>query len=200
MELLGDILLFAQETHGGAAAEEDSGNFLVSPNVGLMIWTLLAFGITLYLLNKLAFPRIAEALDRRRKAIEDSIEASQRAKQEADQLLEEYRGRLREAREQAEDIVARARKAGENLADETKAQAARQREDLLSQARRDIEHETRRALDELRREVADLTVAATEKITRKSLDADDHRRLIEEALGEVDFSALSGKEGNGRDR
>ena len=79
-----------------------------------MIWTLLAFGITLYLLNKLAFPRIAEALDRRRLAIEESIESAQRAKQEADELLEEYRARLREAREQAEDIVARARKAAEN--------------------------------------------------------------------------------------
>src|ERR671916_2682261 len=188
------VLLAATEESGG-------GSFLVSPSLGLMIWTLLAFGITLYLLNKLAFPRIAAALDKRRAAIEESIEASQRAKEEADQLLEEYRARLREAREQAEDIVARARKAGENLQDETKAQAARQREDLLAQARRDIEHETRRALDELRREVADMTVVATEKITRKSLDSDDHRRLIEEALSEVDFSALAGagKEGNGRD-
>ena len=201
MPSLTDIVLFAQ-AHGGAGGgeEEGGGSFLVSPSIGLMIWTLLAFGITLYLLNKLAFPRIAEALDRRRRAIEESIEASQRAKEEADQLLEEYRARLREAREQAEDIVARARKAAENLQDETKAQAARQREELLSQARRDIEHETRRALDELRKEVADMTVVATEKITRKSLDSEDHRRLIEEALGEVDFSALAGKEGNGRDR
>src|SRR5918999_3181242 len=109
------------------AASDGGGSFLVSPNVGLMIWTLLAFGATLYLLNKLAFPRIAEALDRRRRAIEESIEASQRAKQEADELLDEYRARLREAREQAEDIVSRARKAGENLQDETKAQATRQR-------------------------------------------------------------------------
>src|SRR5918997_3586871 len=125
MELLGDItsvLLLAQETHGGAAAEEEGGNFLVSPNVGLMIWTLLAFGATLYLLNKLAFPRIAEALDRRRKAIEDSIEAAARSKQEADALLEEYRARLREAREQAEEITARARKAADALADAAKVQ------------------------------------------------------------------------------
>jgi F-type H+-transporting ATPase subunit b len=185
-------------------AQEDSGcgNFLVSPEVGLMIWALLAFGITLYLLNKLAFPRIAEALDRRRVAIEESIESAQRAKQEADELLGEYRARLREAREQADDIVARARKAAENLKDETKAEATQQREQLLAQARRDIEHETRRALDELRKEVADLTVLATEKITRKSLDEEDHRRLIEEALSEVDFSELapsssSSSEGNG---
>jgi F-type H+-transporting ATPase subunit b len=183
-----------------AAEDGGGGSFLVSPSLGLMIWTLLAFGITLYLLNKLAFPRIAEALDRRRRAIEESIEASERAKQEADAVLEEYRARLREAREQADDILVRARKAAENVQDETKAQAVKQREELLAQARRDIEHETRRALDELRREVADMTVIATEKITRKSLDSEDHRRLIEDALGEVDFSALAGKEGNGRDR
>ena len=182
-----------------AAEEGGGGSFLVSPSLGLMIWTLLAFGITLYLLNKLAFPRIAAALDRRRVAIEESIDAANRAKQEADQTLEEYRARLREAREQAEDIVARARKAADNLADETKAQASQQREELLAQARRDIEHETRRALDELRREVADLTVAATEKITRKSLNEEDHRRLIEEALSEVDFEELApSTEGNGR--
>jgi len=180
------------------AEEEGGGSFLVSPGLGLMIWTLLAFGITLYLLNKLAFPRIAEALDRRRRAIDESIESAQRAKQEADSLLEEYRARLREAREQAEDIVVRARKAAEKLADETKAEASKQREELLAGARRDIEHETRRALDEIRTEVADLTLLATEKVTRKSLTPEDHRRLIEEALGEVDFSTLAGKEGNGR--
>ena len=174
-----------------AKSDSGGGNFLVSPELGLMIWALLAFGITLYLLNKLAFPRIAEALDRRRRAIEESIESAQLAKQEADQLLEEYRARLREAREQAEDIVVRARKAADNLADETKAAASRQREELLAAASRDIEHETRRALDELRKEVADLTVMATEKITRKSLDPEDHRRLIEEALSEVDFSQLA---------
>jgi F-type H+-transporting ATPase subunit b len=184
------ILLFAQEAAG---EEEESGNFLVSPELGLMIWTLLAFGITLYLLNKLAFPRIAEALDRRRRAIEESIEHADRAKAEADELLDEYRARLREAREQAEDIVVRARKAADTLADESKAQAVQQREELLATTRRDIEAETRRALDEIRKEVANLTVIATEKVTRKSLTPDDHRRLIEEALGEVDFSTLAGK-------
>ena len=182
-----------------AASDSGGGNFLVSPSLGLMIWTLLAFGITLYLLNKLAFPRIAEALDRRRQAIEDSIEAANRAKREADELLEEYRARLREAREQADDIVVRARKAADTLADETKADASKQREEMLAAARRDIEHETRRALEELRREVADLTVTATEKITRRSLTAEDHRRLIEDALSEVDFEELApSSEGNGR--
>jgi F-type H+-transporting ATPase subunit b len=200
MDLFGDIssiLLIAQE--GGGGEEEGGGSFLVSPNVGLMIWTLLAFGATLYLLNKLAFPRIAEALDRRRRAIEESIDHAERTKREADELLEEYRARLREAREQAEDIVVRARRAADSLADEAKASANRQREELLAATRREIEAETRRALDEIRKEVADLTVIATEKVTRKSLTPDDHRRLIEEALHEVDFTALSGK-GDGSSR
>ena len=199
MDLFGDIasfLLIAQE--GGGAGEEDGGgSFLVSPNVGLMIWTLLAFGTTLFLLNKLAFPRIAEALDRRRRAIEESIDHAERTKREADELLEEYRARLREAREQAEEIVVRARRASDSLQDEAKAAASKQREELLAATRRDIEAETRRALEEIRKEVANLTVVATEKVTRKSLTPDDHRRLIEEALGEVDFSTLS-REGNGR--
>src|SRR5919198_123352 len=142
-----------------AAEKGGGGNFLVSPELGLMIWALVAFGATLWLLNKLAFPRIAEALDRRRRAIEDSIDAANRAKREADD--------------------------------------SKQREELLAAARRDIEHETRRALDELRREVADLTVVATEKITRKSLTPEDHRRLIEEALAEVDFEELAPSKGNG---
>jgi len=187
---LTDILLLAQ-AEGAAAEEEGGGSFLVSPSLGLMIWTLLAFGITLYLLNKLAFPRIAEALDKRRKAIEDSIEHAEQAKREADELLEEYRARLREAREQAEDITVRARKAADTLGDEAKAQATQQREELMERTRRDIEAETKRALDEIRKEVANLTVIATEKVTRKSLTPEDHRRLIQEALGEVDFSTLA---------
>jgi F-type H+-transporting ATPase subunit b len=172
-------------------AADSGGNFLVTPSVGLMIWTLLAFFIALFILQKLAFPRIGEALEKRRKAIEDSIDAAERTRVEADALLEEYRARLREAREQAEDIIARARKAGERVHEEAVAQARESREELMERTRRDIEAETRRALDQIRREVADLTVLATEKLARKSLDDADHRRLIDEALEESDFSRLA---------
>src|SRR3954447_5611634 len=172
-------------------AAEDSGNFLVTPNVGVMLWTLIAFGLTLYVLNKLAFPRIGEALDKRQRAIEESIEASERTKAEADKLLAEYRERLGEARQQAEEIVMRARKAAESTQKEALEQARVQREELMEQTRRDIESETRRAISEIRSEVADLTVLATEKVTRKTLDEADQRRLVEEALGELDFESLA---------
>ena len=176
------------------AAESGEGNFLVTPSVGLMIWTLIAFGASVLILRKLAYPRIQENLDKRRKAIEESIDASIRTKEEADQLLEEYRARLKEAREQADDIVTRSRRAADSIQDEAKTDAKKYREELMESTRRDIEQETRRALDEIRKEVADLTVIATEKVTRKSLDDADHKRLVEEALAEVDFSALAGSE------
>jgi len=169
-----------------------SGSFLISPNVGLMIWTLLLFVISMYVLAKLAFPRITEALERRQKAIDDSIDAAERTRREADELLAEYRERLHQARQQAEEIVQRARHAAEVHERDAVTEAQARREQMMEQTRREIEAETRRAIDEIRREVADLTVMATERVTRKTLTGADQRRLVEDALRELDFSALSG--------
>ncbi len=169
-----------------------SGSFLISPNVGLMIWTLLLFVFSMIVLWRLAFPRITEALDRRQHAIEESIEHAERTRQEADKMLQEYRARLKESRQQAEDILARARKAAEAREHESLEEAKARREQLLEQTRKDIEAETKRAISEIRREVADLTVMATERVTRKTLTEEDQRRLVEETLNELDFSALAG--------
>src|SRR5215211_2362990 len=174
------------------AAEEEGGSFLVSPNLGLMIWTLLVFLFTMWVLSKLAFPRIQEALDKRANAIRESIDQAEKTRVEADKILEEYRARLKEAREQADDIVARARKAADSAKSQATEEGREKREELLAAARRDIEAETRRSLERIRREVADLTVLTTEKVARKSLTDEDHRKLIDEALAEVDFSSLSG--------
>ena len=178
------------------AAKEESSNFLVSPDVGLMIWTLLAFLVALFILRKWAWPAITEALDKRQRAIEESIETAERTRAEAQDILQEYRERLREARHQADEIVARAATAAETYEKESAEQAKVKREELMEQTRRDIEAETRRAIQEIRAEVADLTVMATEKVTRKSLDKGDQKRLVEEALRELDFSALSGENRN----
>ncbi|HEX6603240.1 MAG TPA: F0F1 ATP synthase subunit B [Solirubrobacterales bacterium] len=193
MELFGYILPLAAETaeHG-----EEGGSFLVSPGLGLMIWTLVLFLITMWVLSKVAFPKIQEALDKRAKMISESIDAAERQRRESDELLAEYRARLAEAREQADDIMARARKSAETAEAEAAAAGKEKREELVAAAKRDIEAETRRSLDQIRQEVADLTVLATERVTRKSLSAEDQKRLVEEALNEVDFSALSGAEKN----
>jgi F-type H+-transporting ATPase subunit b len=178
------------------AGEESGGSFLVSPGLGLMIWTLVLFLFTMWVLSKVAFPKIQEALDKRAKTISESIEAAERQRKESDELLAEYRGRLSEAREQADDIMARARKSAETAEAEAAAAGKEKREELVEAAKRDIEAETRRSLDQIRQEVADLTVLATERVTRKSLTPEDQKRLVEEALSEVDFSTLSGSESN----
>jgi F-type H+-transporting ATPase subunit b len=168
-----------------------SGSFLITPGLGLMVWTLVVFTATMLLLRRFAFPAIRDALDRRQKAIEEAIDGAERTRKEADELLAEYRERLKEARSQAEEIVTRARRAAEEHEHEAIEEARERREQLLEQTKRDIELETRRAIAEIRDEVTNLTILATEKVTRKTLTSDDQRRLVEEALGELDFSALA---------
>ena len=175
-----------------AATEEEGGSFLVSPEIGLMLWTLILFLFTMWVLSRLAFPKIGEALEKRANAIKESIDAAEKQREEADKLLDEYRHRLSEARQQSEDIVARARKAADAAVAQATEDGKAKREELVAAARRDIDIETRRSLEQIRKEVADLTVLATEKITRKSLTPDDHKQLVEEALAEVDFSTLAG--------
>ena len=195
MDVLATIATFlVASAESGASEEEGGGSFLVSPDLGLMIWTVILFFATMFVLYKFAFPPIAEALEKRANAVRENIEASEKTRAEADELLSEYRQRLKEAREQADDIVVRARKASEAAVAEAAAEGKAKREELVAAARRDIETETRRSLEQIRKEVADLTVLATEKITRKSLDDADQKRLVEEALAEVDFSALAGTE------
>jgi F-type H+-transporting ATPase subunit b len=168
-----------------------SGSFLITPNVGLMIWVLVVFLISFLILRRYVFPVIGQALDKRAATISGEIDAAADVRKEAEQMLADYRERLSDARGQADEIVSRAQKAAEAHEREARDAAERKREELLEQTRRDIEAETRRAIQDLRREVADLTVKATEAVTRKVLTTDDQRRLVQDAIGELDFTALS---------
>jgi len=172
------------------------GSFLITPNVGLMVWVLVVFFISFFVLRKWVYPAILTALDARAATIAQSIDSAERTRTEANQVLADYQKRLKEARGQADEIVARARQTAEAHEREAQVKAKAQRDQMMEQTRRDIEAETRRAIQEIRREVADLTVMATEKVTRKVLTEEDQRRLIDEAMSELDFSALSGAEGN----
>lgn len=183
-----NLILVAATEAGG---EDEGGSFLVEPGIGLMVWTLAIFAVVFLILKQAAFPRIADALDKRQRAIEDSIDHAERVRNEADELLAEYRERLKEARLQAEEIVARANKNAEQFQRDSTEKAKAQREELLAQTRKDVQAETARAIQELRNEVAALTILATEKVTRKTLTEADQKRLIEDALTELDFDALS---------
>ena len=185
------LATLANLSASGAQVIASSGGFLIEPGIGLMVWTLIVFGATMFLLSKLAFPRISEALGRRQAAIEDSIDTAERTRAEADEILAEYRERLKEARAQSDEIVQRARQAADAHEHEAKERGQELLADAAKRAERDIDAATKRALDDIRKEVADLTIMATEKVTRKTLDDADQRRLVEQALNELDFTGIS---------
>ncbi len=194
--MLGEILNTASPLLVAATESDEGLNPLVKVVPGLMIWTLLAFGVAMLVLRKYAWPPISKILDERQSLINDSITSAEKTREEADLLLADYRQRLTEAREQADEIVARSRKAAEATKSEATAEGQAKRDELVEAAKRDIEAETRKALDDIRKEVANLTVLATERVTQKSLSEADQKQLVEEALREVDFSSLSGDRNN----
>jgi F-type H+-transporting ATPase subunit b len=157
---------------------------------GLMIWTLVSFGITFFVLKRFAFGPIQRIIDERRKRIRESLEEADRARSEARRLLEEHRSLVAQARGDAEEILAEARRVAEAQRQRVKEETETDRQRRLEDTRRQIEAETQRALEQIRAEVADLALVAAGKVTGKVLDQEDHRRLVRDAIGELDFSAL----------
>ncbi len=163
---------------------------LIQPIPGLMIWTLLSFAITFFVLRKWAFGPIQQTIEQRRQRIRESLEEAERARDEARNLLREHRELRAQARGEAEQILAEARRVGESLRDRVRDEAESDRQRRLEETRRQIEAETTRALEQIRGEVAELALVAAEKVTRRALGDDDQRRLIEDAIRELDFSTL----------
>ena len=172
-----------------------SSSAVIKPAPGLMIWTLIVFAITLVLLKRYAFGPIAKAIDDRRQVVRENLEAAERSRDEAQRLLDEYKEQLQHARHEASEIVERARRTSEELARQMREEVSAQREKELQAAKAAIEAETRQALDRIKNEVADLTLLATEKVVGRALGEAEQRKLVEEALAEVDFSALAPEEG-----
>jgi F-type H+-transporting ATPase subunit b len=176
---------------------DDGGNPLLEASPGLMIWTLVIFGITLFILKRYVFGPVGQAIEKRRAEIAQSIEEAERSRDEATALLEDYRTRLAEARREADSLREQGRKEGERQGQEVLTQAHAQRERMLSDAETQISAEARSAASGLRDQVATLALLAAEKVSRRSLSDDDHRRLIEEAIEEADLSSVA-TNGNGR--
>ncbi len=168
------------------------GSSLISVTPGLMIWTIVCFFIVLVVLWKFAFGPIQKTLDDRRERIRQSIDEADRARVEARRLLEEHRKLVGRAKSDAEEILAEARRIAESMRERVKEETDLERQRRIEETRRQIEAETQRALDAIRNEVAVLTLEATAKVTGKGLDREDHKRLIEEAVSDLDFSALEG--------
>jgi F-type H+-transporting ATPase subunit b len=169
-----------------------ASNALIKVTPGLMIWTIVSFGITVFVLSRVAFKPVQNMIDARRKRIEDAIAEADRAREEAHHLLEEHRKLIAQARSESEDILAEARRVADSQRERVRQETEEDRARRLDETRRQIDQATHQALGQIRDEVARLSLLAAEKITRKSLTEADQQRLIDEALAEIDFSQLEG--------
>jgi len=167
-----------------------AANALISVTPGLMIWTVICFFIAFFVLKHYAFGPIQKMLDERREHIRRSIEEADKARDEARSLLEEHRALIGQARSDAEGILAEARKTRESMEQRMREETESERQRRLEETRREIAAETQRALEQIRSEVADLTLEATAIVVGRKLDSEQDRRLIEEAIGSLDFSRL----------
>ena len=169
-----------------------ASNPLIQVTPGLMIWTIICFLITFFVLKRVAFGPIQKMIDDRRERIQAAVDEADRAREESRHLLEEHRRLIGQARSQSEEILAEARQVADAQRERVRVETEEDRQRRLEETRRQIDQATHQAIGEIRDEVGKLSLAAAEKITRKSLDAADQQRLIDEALAEIDFSQLEG--------
>lgn len=165
-------------------------NPLIEVIPGLMVWTLLAFAICLFVLKKYAFGPVQKGIDARRDHIRASIDEADNAREEARALLAEHKKLIADAKTEAEGILAESRKAAAVQHERMREETEEDRKRRIEETGRQIDAATQQALSELRQSVATLSVEAAERITGKSLTSDDQKRLIDEALSEIDFSQL----------
>jgi F-type H+-transporting ATPase subunit b len=169
-----------------------SSNPLIKVIPGLMIWTLIAFAITFFILKRFAFGPIQKLIDERRERIRESVEEADRVRDEARSLLEQHKQLIAQARGEAESILAEARRIADAQQQRMRDETEEDRKRRVEETERQIEQAKVQALNELKQAVAALSLEAAAKITRKTLTDADQKRLIDEALAEIDFSQLEG--------
>ena len=169
-----------------------AANPLIEVRPGLMIWTIICFLVVLFVLKRYAFGPIQQMIDTRRERIQQAIAEADNAREEARKLLEEHRKLIGQAKSESEEILVEARRLADAQRDRVKQETEEDRQRRLEETRRQIDQATAQALGQIREEVGKLSLLAAEKITRKSLNEADQKRLIDEALAEIDFSALEG--------
>ena len=177
-------LILAQEETGG-------GDALIRPIPGLMIWTFITFLAVFFFLRKLAFGRIQGLIDARRDRIREALDEADKAREEARQLRELTQQEREEAKLERERQLEEVRRQAQEQLRRARADADEDLQRRLEENQKAIEAENRKLREEIRRDVVELTLLASEKVTRKSLDADDQKRLIDETIAEIDAEQLA---------
>ena len=158
---------------------------LLAPDAGLVFWVAVVFGLALFILWKYAWGPITEALNERETRIEDSMQAAEKALEEARKIQADNERARREAEQEGQCILREAREEAERLRNEEIQETRERIATLRDQAQEDIAREKQSALDDLRAEVADLAIEAAERILGEALDQSRHRKLVENMIEEL---------------
>ena len=167
------------------AAEEGGKVNLLSPNGGLMFWTLLIFVVLLIVLSRFAFKPLVAAVEAREASLEAAITKAAQDRDAAARLLAEQQAQLEAARAEAQKYIADSRVTAEKLKTSMLEETRAQQQEMLDRARRDLENEKVRAIAELRREAVDLALAGAGKLIAKNLDDAANRKLVEDFLASI---------------
>jgi F-type H+-transporting ATPase subunit b len=181
------LLLLIQE-HAAEVAEAPKGG-LLSPNGGLMFWTLIIFLILLFVLSRAAFKPMIAAVEAREKSLEDAIAKAQADREAAAKVLAEHQSQLEQARGEAQKLIVEGRAVGEKIRGEMIEETRSQQQEMLERARREIDAEKQRAIADLRREAVDLAIAGASKVIEKNLDDASNRQIVESFLSSIPTSA-----------
>ena len=159
---------------------------MITPEIGLIFWTLVTFMILLVLLAKFAWGPILKAMNAREDGIKNDLDNARKEREDAQRLLEDHRGLLNQARKERAEAVEAGRRDAERLKSEILDEARRQREQLLKQAEAQIDAGLRQARAALKGEAADLAIQAAGKLMGRNLDDATQRRLVEDYLADLE--------------
>ncbi len=157
----------------------------------LLVLQLICFGVIFFFLRAVAYKRVIQMLDDRAAKIKEGLEQSEEAEKRAADIDAEAKEALAEARKEGQVLMAQAKEAADVRRQEDMAQAKKDAEALLERARAEIQLEKDQAIGELRKEFADIAISAAGKVINEELDADKHRKVIDEVLA---ASSLKGSE------
>jgi F-type H+-transporting ATPase subunit b len=153
---------------------------------GMMIWTWITFFALFFILARVAWKPLLEAVNKREKSIGESLEKAELAKSEAEKLLQEHDKKLTEAQDDIQKMMKQNKELAEKMKEEMIEKAKSEAQKLHERTQADIERETESALLELKKQVADLVVQATSRLIQQNLDKEKHRELIDSYINDID--------------
>ena len=162
------------------------------PHVEELIVGAIAFGVLFFFIAKWVLPRLGKLLDERRAKIQGSLEEAEKAKQDADNMLEQYQQKLRDAGTEAGKIMDEARKTAEQMRKDLLAKAEDESRQVVAKAQEEVRAERDRAVQALRRELAEASVELAARVVGESLDKERHTRLVEQYIDEVGSMTSNG--------